>query len=117
MIEKLDDMVRGMVRAEHGDEDDTDNEDTDDDLAGLYFPLDYVLLTWLEKKERGILPEPGGLNDQDWRLVFHDWPLVTARYNRLSRELYPPEPNEKRNGIRLPKPGKARSFMDVMGEG
>lgn len=113
MIARLDKALTGMVRAEHGDDPHNGSDDEeDDDLPGLYFPLDYVLMTWFEKKERGILPEPGGLNDQDWRLVYYDWPLVTARYNKLDRQLYPP----KEEQIALPESGQARPAMDIFKE-
>ena len=60
----------------------------------MYYPADYVLITWQEKREHGILPEPGGLNDQDWRLVYHDWPILNQRYNRLSEQMYPTDGSE-----------------------
>ena len=81
--------MAAIVRAEHGDSE-SDDED-EDNLPGFYYPADYVLITWQEKRDKGILPEPGGLNDQDWRLVYHDWPLLNERYNRLAAQLYPDE--------------------------
>lgn len=116
MLEDLDDALRDMVRAEHGEGRAIGADDDDDDLPGLFYPLDYVLLTWFEKKEHGILPEPGGLNDQDWRLVYHDWPLVSKRYNRIDRELYPPKDDNGRteSAIRIPDPGSAHALQDIL---
>lgn len=70
------------------DEDDTP-ELMDDDL-GLYYPFEYGFHTWNEKRNHGLLPEPGGINDQDWRLVYHDWPAITKRYNQLYRRMKDP---------------------------
>lgn len=87
--QEMDMALVDIIRAEKGEGDDDDDEDDSDPLAGFYYPPDYVLMTWQEKRNHGILPEPGGLNDQDWRLVFHDWPLLNQRYNRLMELLYP----------------------------
>lgn len=119
MIAELDDILTRMVKADHGDDpgsEDDEDEAADDDLPGLYYPLDYVVLTWRERNERHILPESGGLNDQDWRLVYYDWPLVTARYSRIDRALYPPKEGEGSKGITLPDTGRTRSVMDVFRE-
>lgn len=85
-------MLADIIRAEHGEGDMDDDKDTS--LPGFYYPADYVLMTWQEKRDKGILPESGGLNDQDWRLVYHDWPLLNQRYNRMSAMLYPGDDRE-----------------------
>lgn len=91
------------MRADHGEIDPDD--DPPAGLEGLHHPLDYVLMTWQEKRN-GFLPEPGGLNDQDAALVYHDWPLVSRVYNETARRLYPSDdegqPPPKR-GVDLPK--------------
>ena len=112
-----------MVRGDHGDPPlhDDDEDDLPDD-PGLNYPLDYVLMTWHEKNDHHLLPEAGGLNDQDWRLLYEDWPLVTRLYNQKTRELYPPEPKEGQETpyrskiIPMPDPDEAGTFEDVLGE-
>jgi len=89
-MQQLDRMLTGILRADMNDSPD-DDDTPPDDLAGLYYPLEYVIQTWQEKRNNHILPDPGGLNDQDWRLVLHDWPVVNERYNYLQRMLYPKE--------------------------
>lgn len=102
-----------MIHAEHG-EYTPDPADEWDDLAGLYYPLDYVLRTWNEHRQYHVLPDAGGWNDQDWRLVEHDWPLVTMRYNRLHDQLYPPEnPTGRRTTTDLPPVRNPRTMMDL----
>lgn len=105
-----------MVRVAHGDNP-LHEQDEEPDNPGFYYPVSYVLMTWHEKNEHGILPEPGGLNDQDWRLVEHDWPLVTQTYNRLSRELYPVSESPSGRNIRLPMSDGAGDFDDLVKEG
>ena len=96
-MDDLDTIVTEMVQA------DTGKLESDIDLMepeyGLYYPLWYVIRTWQEKREHGILPEPGGLNDQDWRLVDHDWPKVGERYNRIYRQM------KGEGGFALPEDG------------
>ena len=94
-----------IVRADRGESGD-DEDDDEDDWPGLYHPAEYVLQTWQEKRSHGTLPEPGGLNDQDWRLVYHDWPLMNARYNRLMRQLYPDDGTPGQRPVQLPVTAK-----------
>lgn len=101
-----------VVRAEHGES--TGEDDEADDLPGLYYPAHYAIQTWLNFKEHGVLPEPGGWNDQDWRLVECDWVVVRDRYARMQRMLYPLDGQKAGNGIELPKPGTAGNWMDVL---
>lgn len=68
-----------MVRAEKA-KDDNEADSAPPEFNGLYYPLSYVLRTWIYLREYGVLPEAGGLNDQDWRLIEHDWPIVSERY-------------------------------------
>ena len=92
-MQALDMQVMAIIRAEHGDAD-SDDDDDEGDVSPFYHPVDYVFMTWHEKRNHGLLPEPGGLNDQDWRLVYHDWPLVNQRFNELSELLYPSDGSE-----------------------
>lgn len=113
-MQALEGTLVDIIRAEHGD---GEHEDDDDDAPpeGFYLPPDYVLMTWQEKRNHGILPEPGGLNDQDWRLVYHDWPLLTAIYNRMSEMLYPGDGSEGTpyHPVQLPPTEKSlKGLMD-----
>lgn len=102
-----------IVRAEHG-ESSGDDDSEEDDLPGLYYPLNYAVQTWLNFKEHGILPAAGAWDDQDWRLVECDWLVVGARYARMSRLLYPMDGQKGGDGIELPQPGTAGNWMDML---
>lgn len=112
----LDMALVDIIRAERGDDEDDEDDEEDDPLAGFFYPLDYVLMTWQEKRNHGILPEAGGLNNQDWRLVYHDWPLLNQRYNRLMEMLYPSDgsPGETYQPVQLPlTTKKLEGVMDL----
>lgn len=55
-----------------------DGEDDDDDF-GLNYPLWYALQTWHDYTERNLLPESGGINDQDPRW-YEDMQTLNRRY-------------------------------------
>lgn len=105
--------MEDIVRADHGDP--PEQEPDPASVDGLHHPLDYVLMTWQEKRN-GFLPEPGGLNDQDAALVYHDWPLVSRLYNEAAHRLYPPDedgthPAPKARGV--PVPDDAPDFRTI----
>jgi hypothetical protein len=113
-LDELDAAMTRMVRAEHGESAEDDRAE-DDDLPGLYYPLHYAVQTWVNFKEHGILPEAGGWNDQDWRLVECDWIVIGNRYARANRHLYPLEGQKSGgNGIQVPKPGTAGDWRDIL---
>ena len=91
--------IEAIVRADNG-EGETSRAVPPD---GLHYPAEYVLLTWQEKR-KGILPEMGGLNDQDAGLVYHDWPLVNRLYNEIANRLYPPVERLAGEGNGIPRP-------------
>lgn len=58
------------------------HEPSDDE--GFWYPLWYVQATWLEHRQNGNYPAPGGFDDQDARLVIDDWGVLNKRMNSLS---------------------------------
>lgn len=110
-MEQADAALIDIIRAEHGDSADDDDDDPD---YGLYYPLDYVLMTWQERRSHGTLPEQGGLNDQDWRLVYHDWPVLNARFNYLTEQLYPSDPDKPPVNPAIPLPDNPKSLKDIL---
>lgn len=86
-MNELDEFLARLVEADKGKQAETDEEagSTPPEFAGLYYPLSYVLDTWLFFREHGVMPEQGGVNDQDPRLIFHDWRVVQNRYAYISK--------------------------------
>jgi hypothetical protein len=79
MHEWLDEMMESIARADLGKPD--SNEATSTHDAGFYHDYHVAFYTWLHHKSHGTLPEPGGLFDQDWQLVFDDWGVLNRKYN------------------------------------
>lgn len=61
-------------------------EDDDDEDFGLNNPRDYALRTWYDYNEHGLLPEAGGINDQD-PLWYDDIHTLNLRYSTIARRL------------------------------
>lgn len=49
------------------------------------------------------MPEPGGVNDQDPRLIFHDWRVVQNRYGYIAKHGTP----------EIPLPANARDWTSL----
>ena len=87
MVNSADDILKDIIRAERPlpeDEQDEPEEPEEPELDfGLYYPLAYVITTWNEHRQHNNLPRAGGWNDQDPRLVEHDWRVIGERYGYL----------------------------------
>lgn len=57
---------------------------SDDD--GFYFPLDYLMRTWDAYRNFGVMPEAGGINDQNPRW-WDDINRLNRRYSLIKRNL------------------------------
>ena len=57
--------MRVVVASENGD----DNNRELPEPPPLHHDVDYVIDTWIERKNHHIYPEPGGYNDQDEYLM------------------------------------------------
>lgn len=55
----------------------TDDDDALSEDDGFYFPIDYLLKTWDAYRSHGVLPDAGGINDQN--------PKWWSDINRLGR--------------------------------
>lgn len=55
----------------------TDDDEGLSDDDGFYFPIDYLLRTWDAYRNHGVLPDAGGINDQN--------PKWWVDINRLAR--------------------------------
>lgn len=66
-------------------DDDQDNAAMSED-DGLYYPFDYVIETYDVFNNFGVMPEPGGYNDQDphW---WHDIRTIRRRLAHIKRNL------------------------------
>jgi hypothetical protein len=74
MQEEVDAYMRALV---HPPAPSLDDEEAD---FGLRYPFEVVRLCWWAWREHGVLPEAGGLLDQDWWLM-NDIFTLNARYN------------------------------------
>lgn len=80
-IDTVDFILKDIVYMQQADSKD---EPLEPDLDfGLFYPLDYVISTWNEHRQHGNYPQAGGYDDQDWRLVQHDWYVMSERYSHL----------------------------------
>lgn len=91
------------MEADRGKQTDTEADSTPPQFDGLYYPLSYVLDTWLFFREHGVMPEPGGVNDQDPRLIFHDWRVVQNRHGYIAKHGKP----------EIPLPENARDWTSL----
>jgi hypothetical protein len=74
----------------------------------LHYPLWYVIDTWLAYRNHGLLPSEGTYNDQDPKLVSHDWGEMNRRYSELAAQL-----KDDNTDNPLPLPKHADDWMNL----
>ena len=67
-------------------------------------PEYYSHLFWLHRqRQEGYLPEPGGLNDQPYKLI-HSFRVIDSMLSRI--EEHRKEEEDRKNRLRNPRPGR-----------
>lgn len=78
-------------------------DDSEDEAVYLYYPLDYVIHTWLDHRIGGAYPAPGGYDAQDAQLM-DDWHTLNKRHLYISNQL--------RNNTTLKLPASEDNTLD-----